>query len=143
MPFVKLNWQPNRKELRQFGAVFLGGFVFIGLVKYLWPFERFITRDQTLGFWLIAIGLIVGAIGLTGTRLALPFYWAWLGIAFVMGNIMSRLIIALIYYLIITPMGLLSRLVGRDPLQLKKPKGESYWRDLQFPKDNEAFERQF
>ncbi|MCV4776909.1 hypothetical protein OFM21_29475, partial [Escherichia coli] len=89
-------------ELRQFGAVFLGGIVLIGLVEHLWPFERFITRDQTPGFWLIAIGLIVGAIGLTGTRLALPFYWAWLGIAFVMGNIMSRLIIALIYYLIIT-----------------------------------------
>lgn len=143
MPFVKLNWSPGRKELRQFGLVFMAGFVIIGLIKYLWPFQRVITRDETLGVWLIVIGIAVGAIGLTGTRLALPFYWAWLGIAYVMGNIMSRAIIAVVYYLLFTPIGLLSRAVGRDPLQLKKPQTDSYWRDLQFPKDAESFERQF
>lgn len=143
MPFVKLNWRPGRKELRQFGAIFLGGFVIIGLVKYLWPFERFLTRDETVGFWLIVIGVVVGAIGLTGTRLALPFYWLWLGIAFLMGNIMSRVIITAVYFLIFTPIGLVSRAVGRDPLQLKKPDVESYWHNLKFPKDVESFERQF
>ena len=143
MPFIKPNWKPSRKEMRQFGAIFLGGFVAIGLLKYLWPFERFVSRDETVGFWLIAIGLIVGAIGLTGTRLALPFYWLWLGIAFVMGNIMSRVIITAVYFLVFTPLGLLSRAAGRDPLQLKKPQVESYWREVEFPKNAEAFERQF
>lgn len=143
MPFVKLNWRPDRKQLRQFGGVFLIGFVSIGLIKYLWPFERFITRNETVGFWLIVVGLSVGAIGLTGTRLALPFYWAWLGIAYVMGNVMSRIIIAAVYYLVVTPVGILSRVAGRDPLQLKKPESETYWRDLKFPKDAESYERQF
>lgn len=143
MPFVQLNWKPNRKELRQFGAIFMGGFVLIGLVKYLWPFERLIDKNETLGVWLIGIGIVVGAIGLTGSRLALPLYWAWLGIAFVLGNIMSRVIITLIYFLIFTPMRFLSSLAGRDKLQLKKPQTNSYWSDISLPKDIEKYERQF
>lgn len=143
MPFVKLNWNPNRRELRMFGAIFMGGFVLIGLVKYLWPFERFISKNETAGFWLIAVGIVVGAIGLTGSRLAMPLYWAWLGIAFVLGNVMSRVIITLIYFLLFTPMRLMGNLVGRDKLQLKKPKKDSYWLDISLPKEAERYERQF
>jgi len=143
MPFVKLNWKPNRKEFRQFGAIFMGGFVFLGLVKYLWPFERFISKNETLGLWLIGIGIVVGAIGLTGSRFALPLYWVWLGIAYVMGNVMSRVIITLIYFLVFTPMRILSSLAGRDKLQLKKPEKDSYWLDISLPKEIEKYERQF
>lgn len=143
MGFVKLNWKPNKKELRQFGAIFMGGFLLLGAAKYLWPFERLITRDPSLGVWLMAIGLVVGAIGLTGTRLALPFYWAWLGVAYVLGNIMSRIIIALIYFLVFTPMRILGNLLGRDRLQLKKPQTDSYWLDISLPKETEKYERQF
>jgi hypothetical protein len=143
MPFVKLNWKPSKKDLRSFGAIFLGGFVLIGLVKYLWPFERFITRNETAGLWFIGIGIVVGAIGLTGSRFAVPLYWAWLGVAYVMGNIMSRVIMGAIYYLLITPMRFLGMLMGRDKLQLKKPKGDSYWLDVKFPTKVEEYERQF
>jgi hypothetical protein len=143
MALVQLNWSPTSKELRQFGATFMGGFVVIGLVKYFWPFERILTQDKTFGLWAIGIGLVVGAIGLTGTKVALPFYWVWLGIAWVMGNIISRIIIAAIYFLIFTPMGLIGRLIGRDKLQLKKPNKDSYWLDISLPKDRERYERQF
>lgn len=121
----------------------MGGFVLLGLAKYLWPFERFIARDPALGLWLIGIGVVVGAIGLTGLRIALPLYWAWLGIAFVLGNIMSRVIITLIYFLVFTPMRFLGWVVGRDKLQLKKPKRDSYWLDISLPKNIEEYERQF
>jgi hypothetical protein len=82
-------------------------------------------------------------IGLTGTKLALPFYWLWLGIAYVMGNIMSRVIITAIYLFIFTPMHFLSSLVGRDRLQLKKPQTDSFWLDISLPKEIERYERQF
>lgn len=143
MALVQLNWKPNTRELRNFGAIFMGGFVLIGLVKYFWPFERLIAQDKTLGFWLMVLGVVVGLIGLTGTKLALPFYWVWLGIAYVMGNIMSRVIIAALYFLVFTPMRFLGNIVGRDKLQLKKPAGESYWLDISLPKDIEKYERQF
>ena len=143
MSFVKLNWKPNKKELRQFGAVFMGGFLIIGVAKYFWPFPWLISKDQTAGLWLMGIGAVVGGIGLTGSRIALPFYWAWLGIAFVLGNVMSRIIISLIYFLLFTPMRLLGNLLGRDKLQLKRPQTDSYWLDISLPKDPKEYERQF
>jgi len=143
MSFVKLNWKPNKKEIRQFGAIFMGGALLLGAAKFFWPFGWLITRDPTLGLWLMGIGAVVGSIGLTGARIALPFYWAWLGVAFVLGNVMSRVIIALIYFLVFTPMRLLGNLLGRDKLQLKKPQTESYWLDISLPKEIEKYERQF
>lgn len=143
MPFVQLNWKPDRKELRQFGAIFMGGFVLIGLVKYFWPFEWLLSQNKTFGLWMIGIGVVVGAIALTGSRIALPLYWAWLGIAYVLGNIMSRVIITLIYFLLFTPMRVLGSLAGRDKLQLKKRKTDSYWLDISLPKEAEKYERQF
>ena len=143
MSLVKLNWHPNKRELRQFGAVFLTGFVAIGSLKYFWPWEWLISRDEKLGLVLIIIGLLVGAIALTGTRVALPLYWGWLGIAYVLGNIMSRIIVAAIFFLVVTPLGLLSRLVGRNRLQLKKPDNTSYWQQISLPKEIEQYERQF
>ena len=143
MPFVQLNWKPNPKEIRQFGAIFLGGFVLIGLIKLLWPWTWLFSRNETVGIIFVVVGVIVGGIGLTGTKAAMPFYWAWLAIAFVMGNVMSRVIITVIYYLVITPLGFLSSLAGRDKLQLKKRDTETYWSDISLPKEIEKYERQF
>jgi len=143
MSLVKLNWNPSAKELRKFGAVFMGGFLVIGLVKYFWPFERIFTQNKTFGLWAIGIALVVGGLGLTGTKLALPFYWVWLSIAWVMGNIVSRIIISAIYFLVFTPMRLIGNVLGRDKLQLKKPDRDSYWLDISLPKEPEKYERQF
>ena len=143
MPFVKLNWKPTPKQLRQFGVVFLTGFVLIGLVKYFWPFTWGITQDKTTGWVSILIGVIGGGIALTGTKIALPLYYLWMGIAFVIGNIMSRVIIVVIYYGVVTPLALIGRLIGRDRLQLKKPHTDSYWNDISLPKEPEKYERQF
>ena len=121
----------------------MGGFLVIGLVKYFWPFERIFTQNKTFGLWAIGIALVVGGLGLTGTKLALPFYWVWLSIAWVMGNIVSRIIISAIYFLVFTPMRLIGNVLGRDKLQLKKPDRDSYWLDISLPKEPEKYERQF
>lgn len=143
MPFVHLNWKPGKRELRSFGAVFMGGFLVIGLVKYFWPFSWLLTKNESFGLWAMAIGVVVGAIGLSGTKLALPFYWGWLSIAYVMGNIMSRVIMSLIYFLVFTPMRILGQVIGRDRLHLKKPAGDTYWVDLPIIERSERYERQF
>jgi len=121
----------------------LTGFVLIGLVKYFWPFSWGLTQDKSTGFYSMLIGVIGGGIALTGSKIALPLYYLWMGIAFVIGNIMSRVIIVLIYYGVVTPVGLIGRLVGRDKLQLKKIKTDSYWQDISLPKEPEKYERQF
>jgi len=143
MSLVKLNWKPNTKELRQFGAIFMGGLLVLGAAKFFWPFDWLIARDRTLGIWLMGIGAVVGSVGLTGARIAMPFYWGWLSVAFVLGNVMSRLIVALIYFLVFTPMRLLGNLLGRDKLQLRKLRTESYWHDISLPTEIDKYERQF
>jgi len=143
MSLVKLNWKPSPKELRQFGAIFGSGFLLIGLVKYFWIWDWLFERNEKLGLIFILIGIVGGAIGLTGTKLALPLYWVWVGIAFVLGNIMSRVVITLIYYGVITPISVVARLLGRDKLQLKKRAVQSYWQDISLPHEPEKYERQF
>jgi hypothetical protein len=66
-----------------------------------------------------------------------------MGIAFVMGNIMSRVILVIVFYGMFTPMGLLSRLVGRDKLRLKKRGCNTYWLDAPSGTVVEKAERQF
>ena len=143
MSLVKVNWKPSPKELRQFGAIFGSGFLLIGLVKYFWIWGWLFERNEKAGLIFILIGIVGGAIGLTGTKLALPLYWVWMGIAFVLGNIMSRVVITLIFYGVITPMSFVARLLGRDKLQLKKRAVQSYWQDISLPHEPEKYERQF
>ncbi len=143
MSLVKLNWKPSPKELRQFGAIFGSGFLLIGLVKYFWIWNWLFERNEKLGLIFIFIGIVGGAIGLTGTKLALPLYWVWIGIAFVLGNIMSRVVITLIYYGVITPISVVARLLGRDKLQLKKRAVQTYWQDISLPHEPEKYKRQF
>jgi hypothetical protein len=143
MSLVKLNWKPAPGQLRQFGAMFLSGFLIVGLAKYFWPFSWGLTRDPNVGLLAMAIGIAGGGPALTGTAAGLPVYYLWMGIAFVMGNVMSRVIIVLIYYGMVTPLSLFGRAIGRDRLQLKKPDTDTYWHDISLPAEPEKYERQF
>lgn len=133
---VKINWKPSRTDLRKFGVAMLVGFGVIGSVL-IWRDKIFVAKACLL------FGLLAGALGLSGTCLALPVYWAWMGLAFVMGNIMSRLVMALIYYIVITPLGMGMRLLGRDSLHLKRKGQRSYWVDISPERDKSEYERQF
>ena len=82
----------------------------------------------------IRVWSISGAVGLLALalpRAAMPFYWLWMGLGFVIGSVMSRVVMAVIFYGILTPLGALFRLRRRDALRLKKG-GETYW--VQHPK---------
>lgn len=126
---ARINWQPTPRELRLFGAVILIAFGAIGW----WQASRII-------FWS---GVAVGAMGLTGTRLALPFYQAWMGLAFVIGSVMSRVMLAVVFFGVVTPVGLLARMAGRDRLALTKKPAATYWRELPDAGDSASYQRQF
>ncbi|OVE78260.1 hypothetical protein BVX98_00900 [bacterium F11] len=134
----KINWTPNNKDLRKFGLAILIGFALIGGIVY-WR-----------GFHQVAIGLwigsgIVGALAILLPPLSKPFYWIWMGIAFVMGTVISFLIVAFIYYFIFTPVGLIMRLIGRDALKLKKKSFQhnTYWHSHPAMEDKKIYERLF
>ena len=135
MSLVTISWHPDAKALRKFGVVVLVGLCLIGL---LFQFGLLKT-DVALGIYIA--GGVLGLPALTGTVIALPGYWLWMGIAFVMGNIMGRVLLTLFYYGMMTPMGLLRRM-AKDRLQLRARGQSTYWRDL--PSDDPTrYERQF
>lgn len=136
MSLVEINWKPDAKELRKFGVAMIVGFGIIAGVLF-W------RGHGDAGRACAGFGLLAGVLGLTGTRAALPVYWGWMGVAFIFGNVISRALIALLFYGMITPMGIVMRIVGRDKLTLKRSTRRSYWVDVP-PRDPQAdYERQF
>lgn len=146
MEFVEINWRPGPGELRKFGRALIAGFGCIGFFFFL--------KDAYTGGWQVwSLGALpsilwigggaAGLLALSGTRSALPLYWAWMGIAYAMGNMMSRLFLMLLYYGMITPMGIIMRFSGRDKLTLRRGRRQSYWHDVPSTADKSRYERQF
>ncbi len=111
---------PDKKGLREFGLV-TGG-LFVGLFGLLFPW--------LFGFafpywpWIIA-GVLWGLALLIPNGLKW-IYQGWMSFALVIGWINTRLILAIVFYLIITPFGVVMRLFGKNPMKNKQSQSESY-----------------
>lgn len=140
---VKINWTPSRKDLRGFALVMIIGFPLLGL------FFGFDSGERAVRTWrpfqvLGAFGAAVAVISLLCPPAGKWLYRGWMGIGYVLGSIVSPIVIALAYYGVITPIGLALRLTGHDPLQLRKPdKNATYWLDIKHRTDVKSYERQF
>jgi hypothetical protein len=93
-------------------------------------------------FGSISAALIIA--GLFVPAAARAFHKAWMKFAVALGHVNSRVLLTLMYYLVFTPYGLVSRLVGRDPLRRRGARGESYWTERKRTRqEREQFERLF
>jgi hypothetical protein len=131
-PFKEINWNPQTKDLRKFALSLIIGFPCLAVVFFLvkwWRFHAHPTPDFFLK--LGGIGAAVGLICLIIPFIARPLYYVWYALAGVMGLVMGNLIFAVMYYIIFSPLALLMRMTGRDPLQLKAVKAESHWIDAE------------
>ena len=107
-------------ELRKFGLTMAIAFAAIGGFM-LW-------RDKPAWMYLFAIAGFFLVFGLTLPRLLAPIEWAWMKFAYALSFVMTYVLITLIFYVAITPIGLVMRLLGKDPLALKFDKNaKSYW----------------
>lgn len=110
----------SAKELRKFGLTI--GVAFGVLSAFLWWRER----PSFLLFSGISAALIFAA--LLVPRVLGPVESIWMKVAHVMGAIMTRVLLTLTYFLMITPIGFLMRLFGKDPLQIRPaPTRPSFW----------------
>ena len=141
-PFREINWRPDPRELRTFGKVIAIGFPIVAallsisarLRSHAWP-------AWTL--WLGAIGLAVGLACILAPRVARPLYLVWMALGCCIGLIVANVVMAAIYFLIVTPIAILMRLAGRDPLRrgIERERA-SYWDDVQKSSDAERYFRQ-
>lgn len=134
----KINWNPSKKDLRWFGLAILIGFGLIGLVVY-----RRGNVSAATSLW--AISSAVAFLAIVLPPLSKPFYFLWMLVALVLGSVMSRLVMGVIFYGVLTPVALVFRLIKRDALNRRKPASppETYWSEHPKIEDKEYYQHLF
>ena len=104
---------------RSFGILFCIVFALISV----WP----IIDGGSLRVWSISISVIFLILGLLNSQLLKPLNFIWIKFGELLGKIFAPIVMAIIYFVIITPIGLVMRLIGKDLLNTKFLKNNSYW----------------
>jgi hypothetical protein len=142
-PFEDIHWNPDREERRKFARSLVLGFPVIALVMEV--IGRLSTGHWKPGpLWLGATGFSVGVVLWLIPQIAKPFYLVWYFAACCMGFVMSNLILSVFFWLALTPVALLMRLLGRDPMRRRfDPSAGTYWSEVEKSVDPERYFRQF
>ena len=109
------------QEGRRFGLTV--GAAFLVLCAVLWWRDH---RAAMIAMAIIGAGLILGGVAIPG-RLS-PVYRAWMGLAHLLSKVTTPIFMGIVYFLVLTPIGLLLRVVGRRPLSRQHATDE-YWVD--------------
>jgi hypothetical protein len=144
---IALNLRPGRRELRQFGFVALAAFGFLGAV-ILWKgglfHVSFGSAARPVAFTVWGAGALSALLSIVWPEGNRPLFVGLSVIAFPIGWVLSHLVLAILFYGILTPVGLLFRILGRDPLERPFRKDmRSYWVDLPEVTDEKDYFRQF
>ena len=125
------------RELRKFGLTVGGVFVLLGLL-FLWRHKPHYPYFLWPGVTLVLIGAVL-------PRGLKWLYIAWMSVAFVLGFVMAHVILTLLFFAMIAPIGLIARLFGKDFLGLKLDRGVgTYWISRERkPRSPAEYERQF
>jgi len=122
MTWRDIPWNPDRKTLRQFAGLWLAFFGLLGCWHY------FGRAEHTLGAILVAVGLTLGPLGLVVPSLLRPIFVGWTILVFPIGWLVLHLCLAMIFFGLLTPLGLLFRLTRRDPLCLRlQTQASTHW----------------
>ncbi|MFN3597904.1 MAG: SxtJ family membrane protein [Rubricoccaceae bacterium] len=114
----------SRPKLRSFGLVVGGVFLALALVS-AWR-NGWTLRPLALA--LVALGGPLVALGTLAPGLLRPAYRVWMGVAFALGFVMTRVLLTLLFFLVVLPIGLALRALGKDPLARRPDAGApTYW----------------
>ena len=111
-----MNKKNNNKG---FGILFFIVFLLIAL----WP----ILNGGNLRIWSLLIGAIFLVLGLLDSKILNPFKKIWIKFGELLGKVIAPLVLSIIYFIVITPIGLLLRIFGKDLLGTKLLDKKSYW----------------
>ena len=102
------------------------GFVFfiIFLVVALWP----LLNDENIRIWSVILSLVFLILGFLNSKILTPLNKLWIRFGILLGTIISPLVMGIVYFGVVTPIGILMRLLGKDILNLKiDKKKNTYW----------------
>ncbi len=123
----------DKHNNKSFGILFFIVFLLIAF----WP----IIDSGSIRVWSIVISLIFLILGIINSKILTPLKKGWIKLGEILGKIVAPIIMAFVYFIIITPIGILMKLLGKDLLNVKYNKNKSYW--IKRTKNINTMKRQF
>ena len=111
---------------KSFGIVFSVVFLIIAVYP--------LTNNEEIRIWSIILSLIFLVLGLTNSKILSPLNKLWFKFGIFLGKIISPIIMGIIFFLVVTPIGFIMRVFGKDLLNLKYNSNKSYWIEKTGPK---------
>jgi hypothetical protein len=105
---------------RAFGMVMTAVFAIVGILP--------LFSGRGVRYWSLGIAAAFLVVALVAPRVLAPFNRAWLRFGLLLHRVVSPVVLGIMFFLVITPMGLLMRALGKDPLRLKLDRrSNTYW----------------
>ena len=118
---------------RNFGIVF----AIVFLIISLWP----LLSQNEIRSWSLIVSIIFLTLGLVNSKLLLPLNKIWFKFGILLGNFIAPIVMGIIYFFVVTPTGLIMKMLGKDLLNLKKSNKDSYW--IKKDNSNSSLKNQF
>ena len=118
---------------RSFGIVFFFVFLIIGLFP--------LKNGESINYLLLFISIIFFFLGIINSKFLTPLNKIWFKFGIILGYVISPIIMGLIFFMIVTPIAVLLKILGKDVLNLKKNNNKSYW--IVKSKINSSLKNQF
>tara|TARA_B100000482_G_C12461303_1_gene241011 strand:- start:11 stop:388 length:378 start_codon:yes stop_codon:yes gene_type:complete len=123
----------KKNSNKSFGVLFFIVFLLIAL----WP----LVKGDSLRIWSLLIAIIFLVLGLLNSKILNPFKKIWIKFGEILGKVIAPLVLSIVYFIVITPIGLFLRIFGKDLLGIKFLKKKSYW--IKRDKDLGSMKNQF
>jgi polyferredoxin len=112
----------GKPQLREFGATMAAALIVLGDIALL--------RGRASAPYLLGSGVVFGAAGLAFPQALRPLQKAWMALGIVLGFFVSRVVLGALFYGVVTPIGLVMKLMGKDVLDERIDRGRpSYWHE--------------
>jgi hypothetical protein len=134
---ISIQWHPERKQLRQFAGIWFPAFC--ALVGWLVGSRTGQWQGVQIGWGICGLIAVAGFFYPPAMR---PVFVGLILLTYPIGWVVSHLLLAAIFYLLFLPIGLVLRMTGHDPLQLKPPAGNSLWKTPAGKTDPASYLRQ-
>lgn len=144
---IEINWQPDDRTMRQFGAIALVGFGLLALLawneKLVFSVGLGTARPYVAGGFA-ALGALSGLFSLVAPQANKPIFLGLTLLSYPIGFVLSYVIMGFLFYGLITPLAVVFRVAGKDPMHRRFDRqAATYWSDARPRRGKESYFRQF
>ena len=104
---------------RSFGIVFCALFLIVSLYPLI--------NEEPIRYWSLIVSIIFLILGMLNSNILSPLNKAWFKFGLFLGKIVSPIVMGIVFFAVVTPIALILKIMGKDLLNLKKSKINSYW----------------